>query len=898
MDSALTLSAATLFIALTIGLAGCGRENELSQEEIQYLSHLDQANFYQDQGELKASTLEARSAIELQPEKVTPYFIIIKNLLTAGDAVNAERQLNRLLKEIPKESMPPKQADAASLINAEAKLMQGQFEDALAALNLLTSTDLETQLDAALLSGRIHLARNDVQQAEQAFIKAESLDSTASLPLVGLSRVAHARNDPAQVKAYVEKAERIDPTESELWLWKAQLAHSQKQLSAAEDAYIRALEDIGQYDVMTYRKYETISSLIDVLRAQGKSAEAYIYEEILAKSAPGTIKSNLTAASDAYQAGNMEDASRYLEEILAQAPGHQQSTLMLGIVRFRQGRMEDAEALLSPIVSQSGSDTAKKLLAATRLQLQDTIGAREILNELDENQNDPEVLALVGIVSLASGEISSGRTFIEKSLSIRPDNHELRLRYANFLVENNDPVTAIQHAQYVLASKQFENQARLLLLKANVEKNDLPSAMQLSDAWLKEEPDNVNALIARGQLAAQAGKSSEAMKYFDEAAKKDPESAEPAIAAGNLALQLSNEGAALAHFERALELAPNDTRALVRASGLLKPAELTTFVQKILSKNPDAHGPKAVLLELALSAGNREEAEKLTADLLERVEANSPSRFAPLVAEIYHSSATRELESGDTENASRILNRGRVLFPENQNIALQAASLAFQQGNVDEARENLMEVKRAHPDSPRPLIIEAAYFSSQNRHQEAAEMLKLALEKKRSASTEVAYAHALQQAGHTEKGIESLEKALDYFSDDPQLLLNLAMLYQSNEQEMEAIRTYEKVLKHSEGNVLALNNLAWLYHQENDNRALGLARKAFNLNSDNASITDTYGWILFKNGEMEDSVKLLEKAHQLQPNSEEIVLHLAEVYRATDQPLKAQKILKLLENEE
>ncbi|WP_322003411.1 tetratricopeptide repeat protein [Marinobacter alexandrii] len=891
-------STATLFLALAIGLAGCGRENEMSQEEIQYLSHLDQALFFQDQGELKASTLEARSAIELQPGKVPPYFIIIRNLLAAGDAINAEHQLNRLLQEIPKGSMPATQADEASLISAEAQLMQGQFEDALSTLDLLTSPDLGVQLDAALLRGRIHLARNNVQLAEQAFLKAESLDNTTSLPLVGLSRVAYARSDPVQVQAYVDKAERIDPNESELWLWKAQLAHSEGQLSAAEDAYIRALEDIGQYDVMTYRKYKTISALIDVLRAQGKSSEAYIYEEILARSAPGTIKSNLTAASKAYQGGDMESASRYLKEILALAPGHQQSTLMLGMVKFRQGRMKEAEALLSPIVSQSGSDTAKKLLAATRLQLQDTIGAREILGELDESQNDPEVLALVGIVSLASGESSSGRTFIDKSLSLRPDNHELRLRYASFLLQNGDPSAAIQHAQYVLASNQYEDQARLLLLRANIAKSDLSSAVQLSNAWLEEQPDNIAALIARGQLAARDGNNTEAMKYFDEAAKKDPESAEPAIAAGNLALQLSNQSNALKHFKKALRLSPNNSQALVGLSGLMKHAELTTFMKEILSDNPDAHGPKAVLLELALSAGNREEAEQLTAALLERVEADTPSRFAPLVADIYHSIATRELDSGHIENASRILDRGRALFPDDQDIALQAAALAFQQGNVKEARENLMEVKREHPDSPLPLIVEAAYFSSQKQHQEAAEMLKLALEKKRSASTVVAYARALQQAGHVDKGIESLEKSLEVFPDDPQLLVNLALLYQASEREKEAIHAYEQVLKHAENNVLALNNLAWLYHQNNDNRALGLARRAFDLNSENASITDTYGWILFTHGEVEDSVKLLEKAHQLQPDSAEIVLHLAEVYRATDQPRKAREVLNLLEKEE
>ena len=102
-----TAVACVVIVSLVIGLTGCSNEDEMSQEDIQYLSHLDQSRFFQRQGELKASTIEARSAIELQPDKVAPYFVIIDNLLKAGDAVNAERQLDRLLASNPRESRAP-----------------------------------------------------------------------------------------------------------------------------------------------------------------------------------------------------------------------------------------------------------------------------------------------------------------------------------------------------------------------------------------------------------------------------------------------------------------------------------------------------------------------------------------------------------------------------------------------------------------------------------------------------------------------------------------------------------------------------------------------------------------------------------------------------------------------
>ncbi|HAP51609.1 MAG TPA: hypothetical protein DCQ60_01455, partial [Marinobacter adhaerens] len=127
-----------LVVAISLTLAGCSEEEqEMSQEEIQYLSHMDQSRFFQRQGELKASTLEARSAIELQPERAEPYLLIINNLLTAGDAKNAERMLDQLLSDIGEESISQQNANDAALIRSEAHLMQREPEEALAGLDAL-----------------------------------------------------------------------------------------------------------------------------------------------------------------------------------------------------------------------------------------------------------------------------------------------------------------------------------------------------------------------------------------------------------------------------------------------------------------------------------------------------------------------------------------------------------------------------------------------------------------------------------------------------------------------------------------------------------------------------------------------------------------------------------------
>jgi len=893
MKSVLAVRASLLSIAISLAVAGCGGNGEeMSQKDIQYLSHLDQSRFLQRQGELKSSTLEARSAIELQPDNPEPYFVIINNLLEAGDARNAERQLNWLAESIPEDVMTVQEQARAHLIRAEARLMQGDPNGAVEALENITVEDPPLLVERNLLMGRTHLSADRLGEAEQAYSEARSMAEDSALPLVGLSRVAQARGDTEQARRLIEDAEVVDPQDAELWLWKAQLADNSGQWNKAEEAYVRALEDIGQYDIMTYRKYETISALIRVLRAQGKSAEAYVYEEILAKSGPGTIKSNITAARDAYEAGNLDNAAAYLEEVLAQAPNHEQSSLMLGMIRFRQGRVEEAEALLRPIAELGDSEAASKLLAAARIQMRDPEEARNILDNLSDKDTDPETLALVGIASLSAGDLDTGEPLIEKALSLVPDNHQLRLRYAGYLVQRGEFAKAISQAEQVPEGTELSDQARMVIIEAQLASGDPASATSTAEAWIKSAPDSATALLARGNIAATVGEPDTARSYFDNARRKAPDQAAPLMALGNLAVSRQQPEEARQHYRNAVERAPDNRQALQGYAELSDPDDVRATMREILEAQPEATGPKLILLESALLAGETGVADELTASLLERRSANAPSQAEPLVATLYNAVAARLRQTGNPERSTEVLERARALFPESEAITLQAAAVAFASGDSTAARKLLQEAKKQNPDSAAPYLVEARHFEQQGAFPQAAELYQLADEKQASAEIANGYARALQRAGRNEEALTYLETATERYPDNAQLRLGMAVLQQSSGDEQNARANYEKLLSALPEHPVVLNNLAWLYHEDGDERAISLAQKAYELNPENAAVVDTYGWIMLKSGNHQQSVPILEKAHELQPDSEEIALHLAEAYRTVGKSSEAQRILE------
>lgn len=895
MNKAFSLPSIIPIVLLSVLLGGCGDNGEeMSQEEIQYLSHIDQARFFQRQGELKASTIEARSAIELQPKSAEPYLIIINNLLTAGDARNTERQLNLLMEEIDPSTISQSTLNNAALVRSEANLMQGDFEEALKALDAMKSPDRAQEQDAALLKGQIHLASGNPEAALESYDHARSLAPDSAEPLVGLSKVAILEGQPEKAQDLIEKARDVDPQNPELALWVAQLAHRNGQWEKAEQAYIEALESIGQYDVMTYRKFETMSALIDVLREQGKAAEAFVYEEILSKSAPGTIRSNLIAAQEAVNQGNLDTAVRYLEETLNQAPNHEQAALMLGLIRYRQGRPEEAEALLEPLAALEGSEQAQKLLAATRLQQRNVAGAKEVLASVKDQGSDPETLALVGIASLVSGDKESGEQMIERSLELAPQNNSLRLRYAAYLTQEGQTAKAIDQIQTVIKNDPTLDQARLLLIQAHASADDLAAARKAAENWLKQQPDNLNAMIALGNIAARAGNPAEAETYFKKAAKADPKSAAPLVSLGTLSLSQKKPEQAETFFIRAIKLQPDNQQALRGLTSVMERSEITALMEDILKEQPDAIGPRLVLLESALIDGNQSKADELTAGLLERENADEPAPAANLVATVYHGIASQLAQRDQLEQAMNILRRGRVLFPENEQIGLQAAIVAFAQDDTQNAREILSDVKQSHPESAAPFIVEARYLQQQEKYKQAADLYQLALEKERTAELEVSYAQALAQDGQNAKALESLTAAQESFPNSETLLTNLAILQQQSGNTEAATKTYARLIEIAPNNVVALNNLAWMYHEQNNPQAVELARKAYELNSNNAAVADTYGWILFKAGNTEESLPILEKAHELQPDSLEIATHLTEAYRAVGRDSDAKQIIEKL----
>jgi len=98
-------------------------------------------------------------------------------------------------------------------------------------------------------------------------------------------------------------------------------------------------------------------------------------------------------------------------------------------------------------------------------------------------------------------------------------------------------------------------------------------------------------------------------------------------------------------------------------------------------------------------------------------------------------------------------------------------------------------------------------------------------------------------------------------------------------------------------NVVVLNNLAFLYQAEGDDRALEYAERAHARAPDNPAVADTLGWVLVNQGEVERALPLLETARRALPESPEVRYHYATALARADRADEAREELTSLLNE-
>ncbi len=153
----------------------------------------------------------------------------------------------------------------------------------------------------------------------------------------------------------------------------------------------------------------------------------------------------------------------------------------------------------------------------------------------------------------------------------------------------------------------------------------------------------------------------------------------------------------------------------------------------------------------------------------------------------------------------------------------------------------------------------------------------------KEAAPLIAKAEARALAGDGEGAQAALERATAIDPSAVGAQLTLAGLYEARGMWDAAIGRYERVLERKPDDATALNNLAYaLATRKGDpQRALPIAKRAFQAPNSGGAAADTLGWIQHLLGNDVEALPLIGKAVRDIPDNPEVRLHAAAILAAT-----------------
>lgn len=480
-----------------------------------------------------------------------------------------------------------------------------------------------------------------------------------------------------------------------------------------------------------------------------------------------------------------------------------------------------------------------------------------------------------------------------------PKSAAVKLRLATEYLRSGQISEALELTQEVVTAEPKNEAAQMLLAGLYSSMRLYPKALDHYELVLKNNPENIDAALYLGAIYAETHKYDKAVKHFQRLLKAVEEEQRATIHyylarvflenkdknASKNALQLVEF-----HLKKALELKPNFTEALLALGSYYNSQNQKQKSVKLLEEYQKKQGPSVKLAEVLAQMYLEDDDYDSAYEQLEILEAQGDD---PLNTKL--KMALILVEKKMYEPASTKLKEILKEVPDSDRARFYLAAIYEQTLQVDKA---VAEYKRVPAESNyfNDSIVHAVYLLKKDKNFDDAEALaKSALEQKNDEPTfHSLYASLLNDNKKVDEAVSVLEKARKKFPQNTQVLFFLGTVYDSANDKEKVISTMKDLLEKEPMHTQALNYIAYTLAEEgkNLNEAEVYARKAVSLEPKDGYILDTLGWVLFKQGKVNEAVKFLEMAHKIAPQVTIISEHLGDVYVKQAMIEKARQMYK------
>lgn len=889
---------AVISILMIFSLTACGETKDAE-------TLISEAVEYQKKGNDNAAIIQLKNALQQEPNNKQARFMLGVLSQKNGDLLAAEKELERALNL---------GLDADTVIPVLSRVLfdLGKFQ------MLLDTVDRYPEINSVkvkILQGRALLAVGRREESK-AILDQVLIDNPDSAEvLVGLAQHALSEKDLDVANQLSAQAAAQNPESTEAWLFNARLLQAQGKVEQALEAFEKVIE-LAPDNLAAYSSKATIEiGLRKFDDARNTIARA---RQVV----PESIGMNHAQALLDYTQGRHAEAQTSIQTVLSVAPEHLPSVLLAGAIQLSLGSLSQAEQYLEQYLKKNpGNVYARKLMINTLLQSNQIRQAIAVLEPtLSAEQNDPQLFALAGETYMRSGDFTKATEFYEKANELAPNSAAIHTALGLSKLATGDREHAIAELELAQDLDPRSPRAGILLTLAHLRTNAFDKALATIDELIKEDAKNPLFYNLKGAVFVGKNDAIKARESFNQALAIEPNYFPAITNLARLDMQDRKPDVAKSRFEAILKNDDKNVQAMSALANLAfvqgNTAEATRWLERASNQNPNELEPalhltahylriddmeKAMLLARKLNGSYPNEPRVL--EVLGRVQLAQNNLPAALdtferLAGRLPDSALAQLQIANVHSmlkdyaaAGTALRKALFIDPGFVDAKTALVRLAIFEDKPNEAMSLAQSIQKDHANTPQGYELEGDLWIRQNKPDAAVKAYEKAFSVAQSGALMMKIHSALIQEGNDKKAYAEITQWLVKNPEDAATRLYLANDYLGKKQYANAAKEYETIVQKNPQHVMSLNNLAWIYHQSKDPRALEYAEKAFQLASENPAIQDTLAWILVEKGEIDRALPILEKAALQLPDNATVQYHYAHALVKAGNQAKARQIL-------
>ena len=399
--------------------------------------------------------------------------------------------------------------------------------------------------------------------------------------------------------------------------------------------------------------------------------------------------------------------------------------------------------------------------------------------------------------------------------------------------------------------------------------------------------DPANGFTQLTRTLANAQDKQAALKLVRSLAADYPKLAEAQFAVARAAVNAGDERAALEEARQAGQLRPDWEAAVLLEAQLLQKAsadQAASLLGGYLKKYPAARETRLAYARLLVAQKRFGEARAEFQKLMAGVPDSTDAAFAV---------ALLSLQLKDYDAAEKYL-RSLIESPyrDKDGVRLYLGQVAEERKNLPEALRWYGEVGEGE-QYVQAQIRYGQVLARQGKLDEARVRLQQAAAKNSQQRVQLILAEAqlLRDANQPKTAFDLVGQALDRVPNNPELLYDYAMLAEKIERVDILEASLRKLIAIRPEHAHAYNALGYSLADRNQRlpEARELIEKALQLAPDDSFIIDSMGWVLYRMGNLKDSLGYLRRAFAGRPDPE-IAAHLGEVLWAMGERAEAERV--------